>query len=184
VIAVPATLLGTITFEPELPDEVLSAFARVAYGQAAKLFVALNSPAPPSQTLSVPGRWWCYTQLGPDGRPAPFVAAFAGSPDALAALELQDGPDRWVSELALLRPDLDLDAGNAFISTWQDDPWARAAYSAMSAEYGIDTDTLTQRVGPLVFAGEHTAGPWHGLMEGALRSGTRAAQQLLQAAER
>jgi len=30
-------------------------------------------------------------------------------------------------------------------------------------------------VGRLAFAGEHTAGHWHGLMEGALRSGERAA---------
>jgi monoamine oxidase len=35
-------------------------------------------------------------------------------------------------------------------------------------------------VGPLVFAGEHTAGARHGVMEGALRSGSRPAQQLLQ----
>ncbi|HET9558742.1 MAG TPA: FAD-dependent oxidoreductase [Actinomycetota bacterium] len=34
-------------------------------------------------------------------------------------------------------------------------------------------------VGPLHFAGEHTAGPWSGLMEGALRSGHRAATELL-----
>lgn len=184
VIAVPAPLLGTITFEPALPEETLVACARVAYGQAAKLFVALREGAPPSQTLSVPGRWWCYTQLSPDGRPGPFVAAFAGSPGALDALELQDGPGRWMSELSSLRPDLELDPEGAFVSTWDDDPWARAAYSAMSARYGIDTETLTRRVGPLVFAGEHTAGSWHGLMEGALRSGARAAQQLLQTAER
>ncbi len=181
VIAVPATLLGTITFEPALPDDALTAFGHVAYGQAAKLFVALREGAPPSQTLCVPGRWWCYTQLGPDGRPAPFVAAFAGSQGALDELEVQDGPERWVSELVRLRPDLEIDPDSAFVSTWQDDPWARAAYSAMSARYGIDTETLTRPVGPLVFAGEHTAGRWHGLMEGALRSGARAAQQLLHA---
>jgi monoamine oxidase len=29
------------------------------------------------------------------------------------------------------------------------------------------------------FAGEHTAGDWAGLMEGALRSGVRAADEIL-----
>ncbi|MCW3064194.1 MAG: Pyridine nucleotide-disulfide oxidoreductase [Solirubrobacterales bacterium] len=38
---------------------------------------------------------------------------------------------------------------------------------------------LARTVGPLAFAGEHTAGDWHGVMEGALRSGVRAARQLL-----
>lgn len=184
VIAVPATLLGTIMFEPPLPDEKRAAEAHTAYGQAAKLFVALRTPAPPSQTLSVPGRWWCWTQLGADGRPAPFVAAFAGSPRALEALEVAAGPDRWLDELKQLRPDLDLDPDTALISTWQDDTWARAAYSAMSAKYGLDPGPWTRPVGPLVFAGEHTAGDWHGLMEGALRSGVRAAQQLLHASVR
>lgn len=184
VIAVPATLLGTITFEPELPDEKLTASRHAAYGQAAKLFVALKEPAPPSQTLCVPGRWWCYTQLGADGRPAPFVAAFAGTPGALDALDVASGPERWISELARLRPDLDLDLDGAFVSTWHDDPWARAAYSAMSASYGLAGEPWTRPAGPLVFAGEHTAGEWHGLMEGALRSGVRAAQQLLQTVAR
>jgi monoamine oxidase len=35
-------------------------------------------------------------------------------------------------------------------------------------------------VGPLAFAGEHTAGAvWHGNMEGAVRSGRRAAADVL-----
>ncbi len=53
-----------------------------------------------------------------------------------------------------------------------------------SATSPLDTDALRRSVGPLFFAGEHTAGAWHGLMEGALRSGARAAQELVQAALR
>ncbi len=184
VIAVPAGVLGSITFEPPLPPEVAAATRAVRMGQAAKLFVGLTTPAPPSATLSVPGRWWCYTQLGADGRPAPFAAAFAGSPGALERLEVHSGPERWVDELERLRPDLSLDPSTLLLSTWNGDPWARGAYSAESATSAIDTETLTRRVGPLAFAGEHTAGRWHGLMEGALRSGVRAAQQLLQIAGR
>jgi monoamine oxidase len=132
----------------------------------------------------VVGRWWCYTQLGPDGQPAPFVAAFAGSPGALERLEVRAGSARWLAELERLRPDLELDADTGLLSTWHDDPWARAAYSAESRRWPIDTEAWRRPVGPLWFAGEHTAGEWHGLMEGALRSGVRAAQQLLQVAGR
>jgi monoamine oxidase len=151
----------------------------VRYGQAAKLFVPLGTPAPPSQVLSVAGRWWCYTQLGADGEPLPFVAAFAGSPRAIAALDLGNGPGRWVDDLARLRPDLELDAGGALISTWAQDPWVRGAYSARSSTSSIEDPELSRPVGRLAFAGEHTAGRWHGLMEGALRSGRRAATELL-----
>ena len=44
---------------------------------------------------------------------------------------------------------------------------------------GSAGDRLVEPVGPLHFAGEHTAGEFASLMEGALRSGLRAAQQIL-----
>ena len=176
VIAVPAAVLDAIAFDPPLPR----AKAAVRYGQAAKLFVRLRAPSPPSEVLSVPERYWCYTQLGPDGDPAPFLAAFAGSPRALEALDVESGPERWLAALGRLRPDVELDFDTVMLSTWADDSWARGAYSARSATSPIDTEALRRPVGPLFFAGEHTAGAWHGLMEGALRSGARAAQELLQ----
>jgi monoamine oxidase len=148
------------------------------------MFVALRAPARPSQVMSVDERFWCWTQLGPDGEPLPFVGAFAGSPGALDTLEVAVGPGRWLEALVALRPDLELDLDRVLLSTWADDPWVRGAYSAASASVPLDREALSGPVGPLVFAGEHTAGGWHGLMEGALRSGARAAQQLLQTAVR
>jgi monoamine oxidase len=180
IIAVPAGVIERIAFDPTLPDDKVKANGAVRYGQAAKLFVPLRALAPPSQVLSVPGRWWCYTQLGAEGEPLPFVAAFAGSAAAVDALELDSGPDKWVSDLQRLRPDLDLDADGAMLSTWREDPWVRGAYSARSPSSSLGTPELAEPVGPLAFAGEHTAGGWHGLMEGALRSGRRAAAEVLQ----
>ena len=175
VITVPASVLDSISFDPPLPPGK----AAVRYGQAAKLFVALRSPAPPSQILSVDERFWSYTQLGRDGEPVPVVGAFAGSPGALEALEVAAGPERWIESLARLRPDLVLDVHSTLLCTWAEDPWVRGAYSAGSATVPLDTKALRQPVGPLFFAGEHTAGAWHGLMEGALRSGQRAAAEVL-----
>jgi monoamine oxidase len=180
VVAVPASVVEDIKFEPPLGEQKVNAHRAVRYGQAAKLFVPLRAPVPPSQILLVPGRWWCYTQLGADGEPLPFVAAFAGSPRAIEALELGNGSGRWVDDLARLRPDLELDADGAMISTWDRDPWVRGAYSARCASSSIENPELSRRVGRVAFAGEHTAGRWHGLMEGALRSGRRAARELLQ----
>jgi monoamine oxidase len=44
---------------------------------------------------------------------------------------------------------------------------------------GGGSDVLADPCGPLVLAGEHTAGDHAALMEGALRSGLRAAKQVL-----
>jgi monoamine oxidase len=177
LLTVPASVMGRIRFDPPLPPWKTEALARVAYGHAAKLFVPLRGVPSPSAVLSVPGHYW--TATGADGAVQPVVSAFAGSAPALAALGVTAGPAAWRRELAALRPDLDLEAGE-LLSTWDDDPWVEAAYSTRTPAFRPgDPDLLARPVGPLHFAGEHTAGPWSGLMEGALRSGHRAAAELL-----
>jgi monoamine oxidase len=179
LLAVPASVLGSIAFDPPLPAWKAEAVDRVVYGHAAKLFVPLRRVPPPSAVLSVPDHYWTWTANGAAGSVQPVVSAFAGSAPALAALGVAAGPTGWRRRLAALRPDLALDDGE-LLSTWDDDPWAGAAYSTRTPAFrAADPDLLARPVGPLHFAGEHTAGPWSGLMEGALRSGHRAAAELL-----
>ncbi|HEU5419182.1 MAG TPA: FAD-dependent oxidoreductase, partial [Streptosporangiaceae bacterium] len=77
---------------------------------------------------------------------------------------------------------LALDVDGALLTTWNDDPWAGESYTALTtaAEAG-DTGLIAtpSASGRIHLAGEHTAGDWAGLMEGALRSGERAAAALL-----
>jgi monoamine oxidase len=178
VLAAPATAVERIRFEPLLPPAKAAALAAVRYGQAAKLHVPLRAPVEPSAVLAVPDRYWTYSQLGPDGLPAGFVGAFAGTQAALERLQVGEGPERWLAALTALRPELDLEPDEAMLTTWGDDPWSLGAYSAPSLSSPLQTSELVRPVGPLAFAGEHTAGEWHGLMEGALRSGLRAAADL------
>jgi monoamine oxidase len=177
VIAVPASVLDRIAFDPPLPDHLTGALEAVRYGHAAKLFVTLRSPAPPSAVMSVPHRYWTWTATGEGGEVQPVVSAFAGSAGALDRLEVAHGPERWLGLLTELRPDLDLDTGGALLSTWADDPWARAAYSTSPPR---DLPGIFARpAGPLAFAGEHLGGEFAALMEGAIRTGRKAARALL-----
>jgi monoamine oxidase len=180
VLTVPVSVMEAITFDPPLPGWKQTAFDRVAYGHAAKLHVPLCEPAPPSAVMSVPDRYWTYTARGAGGEVQPLVSAFAGSAPALAELRVAAGPAAWLERLRRLRPDLAMDAAGAVLATWDDDPWARAAYSTRVPGWHREDDELLARpIGPLHFAGEHTAGEWAGLMEGALRSGERAAREVL-----
>lgn len=179
VLAAPAAATLALRFDPPLPEAKAQALAAVRYGQAAKLHLPLLAASAPSAVLAVPARYWSYTQLGPAGSPAPFAAAFAGTPGALERLRVWAGPGTWAGAVAALRPELELDLGSPLLSTWHDDPWTHGAYSARSRSSPLDQVELARRVGPLAFAGEHTAGDWHGLMEGALRSGLRAARDVL-----
>ena len=177
VIAVPASVLGRVAFGPPLPRRVADPLAEVAYGHAAKLFVPLRRPAEPSAVMNVPERYWTWTATGEAGRPQPVVSAFAGSEPALEALGVETGPRRWLDSLGRLRGDLSLDPGGAVLSTWADDPWACAAYS--TSPPASVAEAVEEPTGPLAFAGEHTAGPYAALMEGAIRSGQRAARSLM-----
>ncbi len=178
VIATPAPHALELDWDPPLPGWKREALAGVRYGQAAKLFLPLATPAPPSQTLSVPLRFWTWTQCGADGEPLPAACSFAGSPSALELLEVDRGPEKWLAAVRRLRPDLDYVDESPLLSTWHDDPWARGAYSARTLSSPLADEMLVRPIGRVTFAGEHTAGRWHALMEGALRSGLRAAAEV------
>jgi monoamine oxidase len=179
VVAVPAAVLGQIRFDPPLPAWKAEALDRVVYGDAAKLVVPLAGPAPPSAVLSVREGFWTWTAKGGTGQVQPVVSALAASAPVLERLRVHHGPARWLERIRALRPDLDLQEGGAILATWSDDRWSRGAYSTRPADARPEDDELLARpVGPLHFAGEHTAGPWAGLMEGALRSGLRAAAEI------
>ena len=179
VVAIPTAPLAEIEFDPPLEGATAEALRTVTYGQNSKLFLRLRSPAPPSAIMSVAGHFWTYTQLGADGEPAPFVVGYTGTSSAIEALGGSDDVERWIAALLTLRQDLDLDPEGALLSSWDDDPWVRGSYSARTISSPLRDDDLARPIGPLFFAGEHTAGEWHGLMEGALRSGRRAAEQLI-----
>jgi monoamine oxidase len=179
VVAIPTAPLAEIEFDPPLEGATAEALRAVTYGQNSKLFLRLRSPAPPSAIMSVARHFWTYTQLGANGEPAPFVTGYTGTISAIDALGGSDGAERWVADLVALRGDLDPEPEGAVLSSWDDDPWVRGSYSARTLSSPLRDDDLVKPIGPLFFAGEHTASEWHGLMEGALRSGQRAAEQVL-----
>jgi monoamine oxidase len=174
VLTLPLPALRDLAIEPPLPDWKQEALARVEIGQAAKLHVPLVAPAPPSAVMSVPDRFWCWTATGSEG----VLNCFAGSPSALQRLELGAGARRWLGLVAQTRPDLALAPEASVLTTWHDDPYSLGAYRA-DALVEVDETLLEAPVERLHFAGEWAAGQWSALMEGALRSGARAATEVV-----
>lgn len=176
-LAVPVTVLRALPIDPPLPGWKLEALGCVDVGQAAKLHIPLARPPATSAVMSVPDRYWCWTATQPDGRVAPVLNCFAGSPSALTGLEVSEGPATWIARVGELRPELAPMPSAAVLTTWHDDPWARGAYRAQGLA-AVDDSQLEAPVYGLHFAGEYAAGPFSGLMEGALRSGVRAAAEI------
>ncbi len=99
VVAIPTAPLAEIEFDPPLEGATADALRAVTYGQNSKLFLRMRSPAPPSAIMSVAGHFWTYTQLGADGRPAPFVTGYTGTVSAIEDLGGSEGSSagspRW-----------------------------------------------------------------------------------------
>jgi monoamine oxidase len=180
VVAVPTAVLRQLPVAPDVPGRQRAAWERSGLAHNAKLQMPLNRTPAASAVQSVPGRFWTWTAADVTGQVQPVLHAFAGTRRGLSDLAVADGPATWAARAAALRPELDPDPDRAVVTTWNDDPWAGESYTAdtLAAAPG-DPDILATAVGRIHFAGEHTAGSWAGLMEGALRSGQRVAGEVL-----
>ena len=183
VLATPMAITRELSFDPPLPAWKRDAWSRAGLGHAAKLHLPFTTEAAStawSAVQNVPERFWTWTATDETGEVQPMLHCFSGSEPALDALGVDAGPNAWAERAASLRTDLSLDVERAVVTTWSDEPFSREAYTAVTIDTGPDDEALLRRpVSTLHFAGEHTAGDWAGLMEGALRSGDRAAAEVI-----
>jgi len=181
VVAVPSRIAARLRFDPFLPQELAIALRELPTGVASKLAIPLEGMPTLRAIQSAEVPFWCWIADGAGGEPRRCLTSFAGSPEAQDALFGDDGdPGPWIERLAALNPDLP-PAGDTIVASWADDPFALGAYSSWDNRSWDRMEEFQRTVGRIAFAGEHTAGPdHHGTMEGALRSGVRAAGQVLQ----
>jgi len=181
VIATPVRLVPEITFEPPLPEDVRVALERLPMGVASKLAVPLAGEPSLRSVQSSDLPFWCWVADGRDGVPRKVLTSFAGSELAQRTLDIESGDaTSWLARLAGLNPDLRFD-GPPVLKAWAQDPLAGGSYSAWDERSLERSDLFRRTAGRVAFAGEHTAEQEHtGTMEGALRSGIRAAAQVLE----
>jgi monoamine oxidase len=154
-------------------------YERLQWGVAAKLHVRLGAPAPARAVQALGAAFWTWTASGPGGAPSTVAASFAGGRDALESLAIRIGCERWRAALQGLRPELAL-SGNAVLTDWWNDPWCRGSYACHPPGWSQrDDEAVAAPYGRIHLAGEHTAAEFCGTMEGALRSGARAAAEVL-----
>jgi monoamine oxidase len=175
VLALPKPILVQAPFVDLLPAEVRAAAETFAVSHAAKLFVPLAGDPAPSAILDTRRDYWVWTAKQGDDGLRPVLAGFAGSKPMLDLLEVERDGTTWARCVAEVRPDLELDFANAGTQTWADDPYAQGIYTHVRPGDRPDSTVLRQRHGRLVLAGEFTDDVWSGFMEGAIRSGMRAA---------
>ena len=106
------------------------------------------------------------------------LSVFAGPTKAPGRVPV---PDEFISELTRLYPDYPDNKIKTHFSNWPREPFIKTGYA--SPRMG-EIFTIAQKLNDpfhdlMFFAGEHTRMDFFGYMEGALRSGERAAKRLM-----
>lgn len=191
IITLPLGVLKarSVSFDPE-PTRILAAADRTEAGSVRRLVLLFRSAfwkqrTPDMRFLFAPGMtpptYWTQHP-----RDIPVLVAWIGGPKADAVRDPRPLPAQALRSLeqifSLAQHSLDADIRNSYQHDWQADPWTRGAYSYAPAGAAECSAEMARPVeNTLFFAGEHTdtTGHW-GTVHGALRSGLRAAQQILQ----
>jgi monoamine oxidase len=190
IITLPLGVLKarSVAIDPE-PSHILAAAGRMEAGSARRLVLVFRSPfwkekIPDMRFLFAPGMtpptWWTQHPLD-----IPMLVGWVGGPKADAVQDRSQFVSQTLRSLerifSLAPQSLDTALRNSYQHDWQSDPYTLGAYSYAPAGA---LDCSAQMAEPventLFFAGEHTdvTGHW-GTVHGALRSGLRAAQQVL-----
>jgi monoamine oxidase len=187
VLAVPLPVLEAIDFSPEPPPERAAAVG-VQYGAATKSLLQFTGRPWIEQgfdgeafTDLPSGSTWEATdaQPGPDG----ILVAYAGGKLGTTSAEVAEPQriERAVADVNEVFP------GSAALFSagvgvaWAAEPFTRGSWVAPAPGQVATLRRGTERpLGRIHLAGEHTDTKFPGYMEGAVRSGQRAAREIME----
>ena len=186
ICAVPPTLLEHIDFLPKLPTPRQQLLQRQVMGSCIKIWVAWERPFWRNQG---------YNGMIADAQ-ADFSPVFdAGPPDSdiglLAGFIEGRAADTWSDQSEEARRDMVLKTLESALGPearhpidyverdWTGERWSRGCYGAFLPPGALTRfgHAIRQPFGRIHWAGTETASVWSGYVEGAIRSGRRAAEE-------
>lgn len=189
VVATPLPPLRQVTFSPALAPALQEAINEFNYGTHVKVltqytrrwWLDANPPMVDVASISTATGWFWETteaQAGDEGIWTSYNSRRVGVD--YNALTDEERIAATHEETDTIFPDIDKDVLHAHTHSWVNDPYVGGAYS------GLDTGdvvrfwaVLRRPHGRMVLAGEHTDNIFIGYLEGAVRSGQRAATTIL-----
>ncbi len=190
IITLPPTLAGRLTYEPPLPGLRDQYTQRAAMGTVIKVMLVYDRPfwreeglsgLASSQDLPVSLTYDNSPSDGSAGVLVGFLEADAGREWGLRTID-----ERRAEVVACMTRYFGPAAGNytEYVEfDWAQEPYSRGAYGGYLppgawTSYGR---AVREPIGLIHWAGTETATEWSGYMEGALQSGERVAEEVLQA---
>jgi len=190
IVAVPPTLAGRISYEPLLPFQRDQLTQR--YGQGALTKVAAVYPTPfwreqglTGTAISTSGPVTATFDDSPPDGSLGVVFGFVGGDDCRSYLAMSPSDRRSavLGQYATFFGSQALKPTGFFETSWCGEEWTRGCPVGIPGNgtllaYG---PWLRQPVGRIHWAGTETSTYWNGYMDGAVRSGERAAGEALAA---
>jgi monoamine oxidase len=185
VCTIPYSVLGRVNFVPGLPETKMNAIRGLGYTRITKVFLHADRTAWDNRNLgsSVWTDMPCeriFNAAGKKGDNRGIFTLWTEGEGATVPDKLDDNSRiAWGKhELSKAMPFMKKGLETGFTKSWANDEFARGAYSHFTIG-GLKTiqPHLKTSVGPIHFAGEHTAENAPG-MEGALESAERIVKEI------
>jgi monoamine oxidase len=194
IVAIPPALAGRIEYEPLLPFQRDQLTQRYSQGTLTKVAAVYNTPFWRTQGLNGTAVDTggpvsaTFDDSPPDATPNKgpgVIFGFVGGDNARSYAAMSPGARRQavLNQFANFFGSQALQARDFFETFWSAEAWSRGCPVGIPATgallaYG---PWLRQPVGRLHWAGTETSNYWNGYMDGAVRSGERAASEVLRA---
>jgi monoamine oxidase len=184
VVALPASTLRDVAFEPALPDDQQRAISTLRYGPATRVLLQFarrfwrKATRPSAFGTDLPtGAVWDGNeqQHGPAG----ILTLLAGgrASQEVQGILASEGDDGVAHRLSWMGTPARILASRTI--TWENDPWARGGYAVFDPSFDPRLrEWLWRPAGRVLFAGEHTSERWQGYMNGAIETGKCAAAEV------
>lgn len=190
IVAVPAPLRGLIEFEPRLPAAHAALPEAAPFGRLMKCVAVFPTPFWRERGLSgealsdLGPATLTFDNSPPSGRPG-LLLGFVGGSDAerLSKLDERGRRQAVIEGLARLFGPEAAKPEHYVEQDWGLEGWSGGGPTFAMPPGGWTTSgpALRNAVGPIHWAGSETATRWAGFMDGAVRSGERAAAEVASA---
>jgi len=188
IVAVPPVLAGRIDYAPDLPPERDSLHQRIPQGTLGKVALLYDKPfwrekGLTGQALHTDGPVSAtFDDSPPDGSPGVLFGFVGGDAhrsffplpaDQRRAAVIQEMVECFGSEAA--------NPKEYFETNWPAERWSRGGPVGLAGPgvYTAVGPALRKPIGRIHWAGTETSTFWNGYMDGAVRSGERAAREVL-----